>query len=185
MKCSINLSTFYICATLTGNDIHSFHMHEVVNSMFHKNTGILCQSFSPPSDEICPRDNVTFTCVVNSGVTRWTVGPGDENQCIYLSSDSEPAKCGPGGRFESSRTDVNESPNNSSLSVDLITNNLNGITVSCSDAGIGELTGSYNICIIGKSIYMENLHYQFHTLWHTMCIILLVLLNQYRESLSC
>ena len=113
-------------------------------------TGILCQSFSPPSDEICPRDNVTFTCVVNSGVTRWTVGPGAENRCLYLSSDSEPTTCGPDGRFESSRTDVNGPANNSSLSVDLITNDLNGITVNCSDVTDNvTLIGSYNICIIG------------------------------------
>ena len=42
--------------------------------------------------------------------------------------------------------------NNSSLSVDLITNDLNGTTVSCSDGGTGEIIGSYNICIIGKVI---------------------------------
>ena len=103
---------------------------------------------------------------MDSGVTQWIVGPGDDDQCVYLSVNPRPATCGPGGRFESSRTDDNGPANNSSLSVDLITNDLNGTTVSCNDGTFnGQLIGSYNICIIGKSINMEI---QFHTLWHTM-----------------
>ena len=122
-----------------------------MRSSIHSNTGILCESFSPPSDEICPRDNVTFTCVVNSGVILWSVGPGDDDLCAYFSVSPTTDTCGPDGRFESSQTDVNGPANNSSLSVDLITNDLNGITVNCIDGGTGELIGSYDICIIGKN----------------------------------
>ena len=135
-------------------DVHvnNHFVHTIMSSSSFL-TGILCQSFSPPSDEICPRDNVTFTCVVNSVVTLWTVNDGGGvTQCSYSSNIPLPDMCGPDGRFESSRTDVNGPANNSSLSVDLITNDLNGITVSCRDGGTGVLIGSYDICIIGKNI---------------------------------
>ena len=86
--------------------------------------------------------------------TRWIVSAnGVDTQCSYSSDLPALDTCGPGGRFESSRTDVNGPANNSSLSVDLITNDLNGTTVSCGDGGTGELTGSYNICIIGNADY--------------------------------
>ena len=89
---------------------------------------------------------------MNSGITFWVVSAnGVDTQCAYSSNIPLPDMCGPDGRFESSQTDVNESPNNSSLSVDLITNDFNGTTVSCNDGGTGELIDSYNICIIGNA----------------------------------
>ena len=113
-------------------------------SLFY--TGVLCQSFSPPTGEICPGDNVTFTCVVLDSATRWTVTPGgDGGECAYFSSSRTPDMCGPGDRFTSSQTDVNGDINNSSLSVDSITADLNGTLVECADVG------SYNICIVGKN----------------------------------
>ena len=85
--------------------------------------------------------------------TRWDVSlGGDDGRCIYETDDPLPDICGPDRRFESSQTDVNGPANNSSLSVDLITNDLNGTTVSCTNGGTGELTGSYDICIIGKIV---------------------------------
>ena len=89
---------------------------------------------------------------MNSVTTFWIVNAeGSVTECAYSSITQLPSMCGPDGRFESSRTDVNGPANNSSLSVDLITNDLNGITVSCNDGGTGELIGSYNICIICKN----------------------------------
>ena len=38
-------------------------------------TGVLCQSFSPPTGEICPGDDVTFTCSAGA-TTVWTVSVG-------------------------------------------------------------------------------------------------------------
>ena len=87
---------------------------------------------------------------MDSLITLWTVSAnGVDTQCAYSSDNPLTVTCGPGGRFESSRTDVNGPANNSSLSVDLITNDLNGITVSCIDGGTGVSARSYNICIIG------------------------------------
>ena len=112
-------------------------------------TGVLCQSFSPPTGEICPGYDVTFTCVVDI-LTHWTITPGgDDGECLYSSSAPQPDMCGPGGRFVSSPTDVNEDINNSSLSVDSITVDLNGTLVECGNA-TNDPIDSYNICIVGK-----------------------------------
>ena len=89
---------------------------------------------------------------MDSSSTFWIVSAnGVDTQCAYSSEFPSLDTCGPDGRFESSQTDVNGPANNSSLSVDLITNDLNGTTVSCTDGGTGEVIGSYDICIIGKN----------------------------------
>ena len=49
----------------------------------------------------------------------------------------------------SSQTDVNGDTNNSSLSVDSITVDLNGTLVECHDFA-SDLIGSHDICIVGK-----------------------------------
>ena len=125
-------------------------------------TEIFCQSFSGPSDEICPGDNVTFTCEVSSIVTRWTVSPGGDNdRCIYESDNPVPETCGPDDRFQLSQTDDSVPANSSSLRVSSITSDLNGTTVTCSDGGSGQLIGSYNICITG---HQTNSSYNVHDL---------------------
>ena len=114
-------------------------------------TGVLCQSFSPPTGEICPGDDVTFTCVADT-TTIWTVTPGgDDGQCVYVSSAMNEARCGPELRFTSSPTDVNGDVDNSSLSVDSITVDLNGTLVECGNAA-NNLIGLHDICIVGKII---------------------------------
>ena len=99
---------------------------------------------------------------MNSVTTLWIVNAeGNVTGCAYSSITQLPSMCGPDGRFESSRTDVNGPANNSSLSVDLITNDLNGITVSCIDGGTGELIGSYDICIIQLTFsHLINIKYR-------------------------
>ena len=63
-------------------------------------TGVLCQSFTSSPDEICPGDNVTFTCVVVDTVgiatTTWTVTPdGGEEDCVLRHSvPNEFSTCG-------------------------------------------------------------------------------------------
>ena len=112
-------------------------------------TGVLCQLFSPPTGEICLGEDVTFTCVADI-LTHWNVTlGGDESQCLYSSSGRQPEMCGPGERFTSSQTDVNGDINNSSLSVDSITVDLNGTLVECRDVN-NDLIDSDNICIVGK-----------------------------------
>ena len=99
---------------------------------------------------ICPGDDVTFTCVVET-TTRWTVTPGgDDRECVYLSVSQSSDRCGPDGRFTSSRTEMSDNINNSSLSVINITNDLNGTVVECTDA-TGNFNESSGICIIGES----------------------------------
>ena len=68
---------------------------------------------------------------------------------LYSSSGRQPDMCGPGERFTSSQTDVNGDINNSSLSVDSITVDLNGTLVECRDVN-NDLIDSDNICIVGK-----------------------------------
>ena len=55
-------------------------------------------------------------------------------------------------RFISSRTDVNGSINNSSLSVVSVDSGLNATTVRCVD-GNSAVIGSRDICVIGKRGY--------------------------------
>ena len=113
-------------------------------------SGALSQ-FSGPSSGICLGDDVTFTCVVNTtSIIIWVVNSGGyETICIYLRNSPNTQTCGPGGRFTSSVTDVNGDPSNSSLSVDSITSDLSGTSVTCSD-GNDNLIGSKDICVIGK-----------------------------------
>ena len=121
--------------------------------------GVLCQSLTGPSDEICSGDDVTFSCVVSGVATVWAVSlGGDSTQCAYFSASPAPDECGPDDMFHSSRTDDNVPANNSSLRVDSITSDLNGTTVTCIDGGSAELIGSYNICIVGKH---DGRHFPF------------------------
>ena len=113
-------------------------------------TGVLSQ-FSPPTGEICSGDNVTFTCVVNTAVTLWVVGlQGDETECLFRRSSPGQDNCGPGDRFMSNATDVNEDINSSFLRVASITIDLNDTQVRCND-GNDVIIGSDEICIVGKS----------------------------------
>ena len=114
-------------------------------------TGALSQ-FSGPSSGICPGKDVTFTCVVSTAVTIWTVNSGgDETSCNYVRNSPNTETCGPGAIFTSSVTDMNGDPNNSSLSVDSVTSDLSGTSVTCTD-GNDDLIGSRNICVIGKRL---------------------------------
>ena len=118
-------------------------------------SGVLCQSFSSP-DEICPGDNVTFTCVVvdpdGISVTSWVVTPdGGVQDCVLRhNKENEVATCGPEQLFTSSFTNYNQSGDNytSTLSVESISDDLNSTSVECEGAAMN--VGKENICIIGK-----------------------------------
>ena len=112
-------------------------------------TGVLCQSFTAPTGEICPGDDVTFTCIVEA-TTIWIVTPGgDDRECVYTTITQSTDMCGPDDRFTSSRTEMSDDINNSSLSVISITNDLNRTLVEC----INTMTTneSYRICIVGEN----------------------------------
>ena len=123
--------------------------------------------FTGPSSGICPGDDVTFTCVVNTTTaTIWTVNSGgDETSCNYLHNSPNTQTCGPGGRFTSSVTDVNGDPSNSSLSADSVTSDLSGTSVRCAD-GNDNTIGSKVICVIGEGLISVSSFYslsQSHT----------------------
>ena len=114
--------------------------------------GTLSQFTTP--DETCPGDPVTFTCVVNSDDTRWTVSPdGGDGLCLYQASHEDPDACGPGSRFRSSRTEGSASNFNSSLSVAANAEDFNRTQVNCTSGDNDALIGSGHICITGKFIY--------------------------------
>ena len=129
-------------------------------------TGVQCQSFSPPTEDICLGDNITYTytcVVVNSNAlftTTWRLTPGGvESQCIVLYNLPDLMQtCGPGRVFTSSLTD--QSGDNttftSTLSVESISESLNRTRVECLHAGL-ETVGSMGICIVGKS-YIVTLY---------------------------
>ena len=109
----------------------------------------MCQPFTAPTGEICHGDDVIFTCITDTPVTLWTVTPGgDDGECIYSSTIQNTDTCGPERRFTSSRTEMSEDINNTSLSVVNITIDFNGMLVECAN-DTDHLIGSYNICIIG------------------------------------
>jgi hypothetical protein len=115
-------------------------------------SGVLSQFTRP--DEICPGDDVMFTCVVGNGATvAWSVDPGGtDGLCLYVTTLQNSDICGPDGRFNSSRTEGSDSAANSSLSVVSITEDLNGTMVECADAtNITDIIGSDDICITGTA----------------------------------
>ena len=118
-------------------------------------TGVLCQSFTAPTGEICPGDDVTFTCIAGTSTTLWTVtSGGNVDTCVYRTSDTDNTDtCGPERRFTSSQTEISEDINNSSLSVDNIdvTIDLTGTLVECVNGNANNI-GSYIICIAGSKV---------------------------------
>ena len=110
--------------------------------------------FTGPPDEICPGDDVLFTCVVNSAATLWTFSPpgGPERVCTYLSALPDRNPCDPPDeRFRITQTEGSANNFNSSLSVVTVTEDLNGTLVSCTNGGTGNLD-SDDICIVGMTI---------------------------------
>ena len=110
--------------------------------------------FTGPFSGICPGDDVTFTCVVDSGATIWTFSqPGEPGRtCTYFSALPDQNPCNPPNeRFRISQTEGSAS-NSSSLSVASITENLNETIVGCRDGGDGNPVGTDNICIVGTTV---------------------------------
>ena len=128
--------------------------------------GVFCQSFSPPTDEICPGGDVTFTCVAvdddGTRSTRWTVTPGGgDDTCFVPHMDPVPDSCGPSNSFTASFTGRSGDQYSSTLSVAAISDSLNGTTVQCTDPTVYTI-GSDDICIIGEKInFICNLHVHF------------------------
>ena len=98
-------------------------------------TGVQCQSFSPPTEDICLGENITYTytCVVVNSVavsfTTWRLTPnGGEPPCIVPHNQLGVMQtCGPERVFTSSLT--GQSGDNttftSTLSVESISESLN------------------------------------------------------------
>ena len=160
------LIAYCTCAAISGIKLVSDVLavantvNELDSIMF---TGVQCQSFSPPTEDICLGDNITYTytCVVVNSMatfsTVWTLtSSGTESQCLVLYSRPDIMQtCGPGRVFTSSLT--GQSGDNTSftstLSVKSISESLNGTTVECEDAMMNTV-GSMGICILGKKIHV-------------------------------
>ena len=124
-------------------------------------SGVFCQSFSSSPEEICPGDNVTFTCVVvdpdGISFTTWRVTlDGGEQDCILRHNrPNEVETCGPGQLFTSSFTSQSGDNYTSTLRVESISDDLNSTSVECE--GPAMAVGNENICIIGKSYVHINI----------------------------
>ena len=64
------------------------------------NSGTISRTLSQltgPFSEICPGDDVTFTCVVDSGASIWTFSqPGEPDRtCTYFSAFPNQNPCNP------------------------------------------------------------------------------------------
>ena len=130
-------------------------------------TGVQCQSFSPPTKDICLGESITYTytCVVVNSEPRfsttWRLTPnGGAPSCIVQHNIPDMLTCGPGRVFTSSLT--GQSGDNTSftstLSVESISESLNGTIVECLDEDTSTV-GSTDICIVGKTkeMYIVNL----------------------------
>ena len=123
---------------------------------YYSYAGVFCQSFSPPTDDICPGDNVTFTCVVvdDDGFrfTRWIVTPGGTvPSCTVTHTLPEIVTCGPMNSFTSSLTGTTGTSYTTTLSVESISDSFNGTIVECTNSTGGTI-GSDDICIVGEKI---------------------------------
>ena len=114
--------------------------------------GVLSQ-FSPPSGDICPGNDIEFSCVGNSfftSTTHWDITPdGGEPVCFVLHNQPEQMhRCGPDRIFTSSltgRTGVNYT---SSLRAEDVPLSLNGTVVECVDGADRQPIASTTICIV-------------------------------------
>ena len=113
-------------------------------------------AFSGPPGEICPGDNVTFSCVANTTATVWSVSPeGADGRCEYLAFNRVESRCGPDERFRSFQSEGGDIFN-SSLRVDSVTVELNETVVQCG-TGPSSVVGSSSICIVGEGKSMQIL----------------------------
>ena len=117
--------------------------------------GVLSQ-LSQPSGDICPGNDIEFSCVGNSlsvSNTRWVITPGGgEPACaVFHNQPEQMLRCGPDRIFTSSLTGRDGINYTSSLRAEDVPLRLNGTVVECVDGADLQIIGSANICVIGKS----------------------------------
>ena len=105
----------------------------------------MCQILSPFPDGVCPGDEVTLTCTVESLITSWAIISDGMNDVGCTVRDGETQICGPMNEFTATRTST-EDNSISTLIVRLVDDTLNGTQVECTDDEIL----SEDICIVGK-----------------------------------
>ena len=118
--------------------------------MFTLSTGVLCQLSS--TEDICPEHDVIFTCVstINAVVWRVASAVGGFSLCVvFHDTPSVNDTCGPMDVF----TAVVSGDNMTSiLSVQSVTDDLNGTRVECAVGDVDE-----EICIVGQRIIVYYL----------------------------
>ena len=110
---------------------------------------MLCQLSS--TENICPGDDVVFTCVSTINAVAWRVTPavGDSSSCtVFHDAPSVIERCGPMDVFTAS---VSGDDMTSLLSAHSVTDVLNGTRVECAVGGVDE-----DICIVGQYLGWED-----------------------------
>ena len=121
----------------------------------HYFAGILCQILSPFPDGVCPGDEVTLTCTVESLITTWRIITDGEIDTGCAVAFGGTRMCGPMNEFTTTRTST-EDNSTSTLIVRPVDDSLNGTQVECID----DVMPSEDICIVGE-IYMY-IHVHVH-----------------------
>ena len=123
--------------------IFLFHLYYLLT------TGVLCQL--PSTKDICPGDDVTFSCNTTQIAVTWLVTPavGNVSSCTVVRDTTPTATCGPMDVFTAAFSGGDMT---STLSAQSVTDDLNGTRVECLDVGdVDE-----EICIIGQRIIIES-----------------------------
>ena len=112
--------------------------------------GVLCQLSS--TEDICPGDNITFTCVSTINTVTWRVTPPVGSSSFCNLAHDEPSRnvmCGPMDVFTAAVSGDNMT---STLSTQSVTDDLNGTRVECDLGDVDE-----EICIVGQRIIVQYL----------------------------
>ena len=106
---------------------------------------MLCQLSS--TEDICPGDDVIFTCVSTINTVAWRVRPavGDFSSCtVFHDAPSVIDTCGPMDEFTAT---VSGDGMTSTLSAQSVPDDLNGTIVECDVGDVDE-----EICTVGQKI---------------------------------
>ena len=121
---------------------HHISISSLLCSLYStKFTGVLCQL-----PDICPGDDVTFTCETTINTIAWTITSdvGDSFCTVRHDRPNVNATCGPMDVFTAV---VSGDGMTSNLSAKSVTDVLNGTKVECEAGGVDE-----EICIVGQRI---------------------------------
>ena len=157
IQCPALIYVMFVWSGLVGLSVwlvcYGFHVYLFASSNLYSTTftGVLCQL--PSTKDICPGDDVTFTCETTINAVAWRVTPavGDFSSCtVFHDAPSVIERCGPMDVFTAAVSGDNMT---STLSAQSVTDDLNGTKVECSAGDVDE-----EICIVGQRITVKAFH---------------------------